>query len=384
MAAKATRYTHRPLKIALLAPLVTPIGPPFVGGAQVMLHDLGLGLARRGHQVSLFAATGSQMEAAVKLVEITVRPGELRPTDFNAPESDRLRQPGAAFFRQSELFLQIFLQLGRTQPPFDIAHAHAFDWPVFALGSLSPVPVVHTVHLPDLDQNIKAILQTSYAETGYSQAVTVSQACAATYGQNFRFDRIIYNGIETAAIPFGERGEGYLMFAGRMTPEKGPDLAIRIARAAGRRLVLAGGVYDRLFFEQVIAPELATDPNLTYLGPLDRANLFQWMSRADGLLFPSRWAEPFGLVLAESLAAGTPVISWRNGAAPEIIDPGRTGFLIDYNEDGSDQAIEEAARCVSQLSQLDRRECRRQIDERFSAEKMLDEYENYYHEVIAR
>ena len=372
----------RPLRIALLAPLVTPIAPPFLGGAQVMLHDLALGLAERGHSVTMFAATGSRLvtsgSATVNLVEVPVAPGELTPTDFSAAEGPQAITAGSAFFRQGELFLETFLKLRAAEPPFDIAHAHAFDWPAFALGAVSTLPTVHTVHLPSVDPHINALLATTYRQTGFSQAVTVSEACAATYGGQFRFDRIIYNGINTALIPFGARGEDFVLFAGRMAAEKGPDLAIEIARAAGKRLVLAGGIYDQGFYDRQIAPALAADPGLTYLGSLDRADLYDLMSRASAVLFPSRWEEPFGLVLAESLAAGTPVVSWRRGAAPEIIEDGKTGFLLPYGD------VNGAAATLSRLAEIDRAECRRQIETRFSSQKMLDQYEAYYYEVMAR
>ncbi len=382
-------YTIKPetknagkLNIALVAPLVTPIAAPFLGGAQVLLHDLALGLAGRGHDVTIFAASGSHLAdkdgktpANLHLEEVGVELGELTPADFQSMGENF---DAGAFFRQGELFLQTFLKINRPGQTFDIAHAHAFDWPAYALGPLSKVPVVHTVHLPSVDKQINAALRTTYNETGRTQAVTVSQACARTYEAEFAFDRVVYNGIDTAVIPFGPSGEGFLLFAGRMAPEKGPDLAIEIARQAGRKLVLAGGIYDRAFFEEKIQPQLAADANLKYVGLLERTALHQLMSRADGLLFPSRWEEPFGLVLAESLAAGTPVISWQRGAAPEIVTPGQTGVLLPFMD------IAGAAQAVQDLHRLDRQECRRQVEAKFSLGKMLDNYIDYYREVIAR
>lgn len=375
----------KPLKIALVAPLVAPIGPPFLGGAQVMIHDLARGLAQRGHEVTLFAAKNSCLDGKageetgrnLQMVQLAVEPGELSPADFGANGQASKIAADPSFFRQGELFLQIYLEINRKGNRFQLAHAHAFDWPAFALSPLSRVPVVHTVHLPSVDPRINAILNTTYRQTGSSSAVTVSRACAATYAGDFPFDRVIYNGIDAAPIPFGPRGQGYLLFAGRMAPEKGPDLAIAIARRAGRRLVLAGGVYDRKYYEEKIAPEL-TKGDLEYRGRLGREELCGLMSGADGVLFPSRWEEPFGLVLAEALAAGAPVISWRRGAAPEIVEDGRQGFLVAYLD------IEGAAGAVKKLKNIDRAECRNRIKVHFSLEKMLDRYEEYYFEVIAR
>jgi glycosyltransferase involved in cell wall biosynthesis len=374
-----------PLNVALVAPLVTPIAPPFLGGAQAMLHDLALGLARRGHRITLFAASGSRFEEPVEreladkltVAEVPIRPGEINPANFHTRISGQVGT-NEAFFRQGEFFLQIFLDINRGKPPFDIAHAHAFDWPAFALGPLSAVPAVHTVHLPSLDPNINAIIRSTYQKTGSSRAVTVSKACADTYAADFPFDRVIYNGIDASDIPFGKIAGDFLLFAGRMAPEKGPDLAIEIAKRAGKRLVLAGGIYDQTFFEEKIAPALKQNSDISYAGLLQRDELYRLMSAAEGLLFCSRWEEAFGLVLVESLATGTPVIAWGRGAAAEIIREGETGFLLSFMD------MDGAVKAVNNLTRLDRSEARRQIEMRFSLDKMLDEYVDYYCEVIAR
>lgn len=349
-----------------------------------MLHDLALGLAARGHDVTLFAASGSRFENKLEgcqpagklvLAEVPVKPGELSPADFQARAAGQAGL-GETFFRQGELFLQIFLDINRADPPFHLAHAHAFDWPAFAFGPLSGVPVVHTVHLSSLDRNINAMIRTTYQKTGSSRAVTVSKACAKTYAADFSFDRVIYNGINTAGMPLCTDAGDFLLFAGRMAPEKGPDLAIEIARRAGKKLVLAGGIYDRAFFEKKIEPALKEDANLSYLGILERDELYRVMSHAEGLIFTSRWEEPFGLVLVESLAVGTPVITWRRGSAPEIIDDGETGFMVPFMD------LDGAARAVRRLGELDRAEGRRQVEARFRLGRMVDEYIDYYYEVI--
>ena len=364
---------------------MTPIAPPFLGGAQALLHDLALGLAGRGHAVTLFAASGSRFEESIEskcigklvIAEVPIKPGELSPADFQARLSGEVGRDDA-LFHQGELFLKIFLDINSAVAPFDIVHAHAFDWPVFALGPLSAVPVVHTIHLPALDRNINAIVRTTYEKTGSSSAVTVSKACAQTYAAHFPFDRVIYNGIDAANIPFRKNSGDFLLFAGRMSPEKGPDLAIEIANRAGKRLVLAGGIYNQKFFDEKITPALSRSGKLSYVGILERDKLYRLMSEAEGLLFCSRWDEAFGLVLVESLATGTPVIGWRRGAAPEIIGDGETGFLLNFMD------MDGAVRAVGRLKELDRSEGRRQVETRFSLDKMLDEYVDYYSAIIAR
>jgi UDP-glucose:tetrahydrobiopterin glucosyltransferase len=311
------------------------------------------------------------------VAEVPVKPGELSPANFQARMSGDLKTD-EGFFRQGELFLQVFLNINRMMPPFDVAHAHAFDWPAFVLGPISAVPVVHTVHLPSLDPNINAVIRSTYQKIGTSRAVTVSKACAETYAADFPFDRVIYNGIDTSVIPVGKVGGDFLLFAGRMAPEKGPDLAIEIAKRAGKRLVLAGGIYDRTFFDEKIAPALDEKGNISYVGLLQRDKLYRLMSQAQGLLFCSRWEEAFGLVLVESMATGTPVIAWRRGAAAEIVREGETGFLLDFMD------MDGAVKAIDNLRTLDRSDGPRQIGQRFSLDRMVDEYVDYYCQVIDR
>jgi glycosyltransferase involved in cell wall biosynthesis len=372
------------LNIALVAPLVSPIAQPFIGGAQAFIHDYSIELARRGHKVTLFAAVGTKIEpplpedaevaARVIYREVPVKPGELAPADFNAPGG--FRETDDNFFRQAALFQEIFLEINHSSSNFDIAHCMAYDWPVFAFSPLSKVPAVHTMHIGAIDPRINDQLRQTYQLKGRAYATTVSQACASTYDSFCPLDRVIYNAVDTRTIPFSEKSEGYLLFAGRMTPEKGPDLAIEIARRAGKKLLLAGGIYDREFYESKIAPQLVQDKNLEYLGQLRRAELFELMRQAEGVLFTSRWEEPFGLVLAESLAAGTPVLSWQRGAAPEIIEESRTGFLLPFAD------VAGAAEAVTRLPELSRADCRRSIEERFSWDKIVSEYEDYYRSVL--
>src|SRR5690242_227319 len=188
-----------PLRLALIAPLVTPIAPPFLGGAQVLLHDLALGLAGRGHSVTLFGARGSRFEngnsAKVTIREVEVGSEELKLADFNIRGEDEGATADATFFREAELFLEIYLEINRSGH-FDIAHAHAFDWPAYAFAPLTRLPTVHTIHLPAVDRYINNILRIAYQQTGVSNCVTVSKTCASTYKPYFSYDRVIYNGVD--------------------------------------------------------------------------------------------------------------------------------------------------------------------------------------------
>jgi UDP-glucose:tetrahydrobiopterin glucosyltransferase len=364
------------LNIALVAPLVTPIAPPFVGGAQVLLYDLAVGLVGRGHTVTLYAAQGSKVPG-VKLIELATGDANLNLADFSKrAATGQGADANTAYHNQERLFLEVFLEIGQTQD-YQIAHAHAFDLPCYAFGALCRVPTVHTVHLAAVDNTINQTLAAIYRKTGSSHCVTVSQACAHTYNAFFPFDQIIYNGLNLAEIPFGERGEDFLLFVGRMSPEKGADKAIEIALQAKKRLIMFGAIYDKEFFAGKIAPLLAKHPDLLeYRGETDRQEIWDWMRQAAGLLFMPQWEEAFGLVLAEAQACGLPVIAFDRGACREIVVNNETGFLLAPND------LEGAVNAVKKLNQIRRESCRQRIAANFTLEKMLDAYEDYYYTII--
>ncbi len=200
-------------------------------------------------------------------------------------------------------------------------------------------------------------------------------ACAATYAPYTPVDHVIYNGLDLSTIPFVEHGaeNAPLLFAGRITPEKGVEAAIEIAEQAGRHLLLAGGVYDSSYYQERILPRLQQAGNrVTYLGQLDRSTLWQVMGKSLGLLFPIEWDEPFGLTPVEAMATGTPVIAYRRGAVEEIIQHGTTGFLVKPGDRAN------AASYVNELSMLSRMQCRSHVEQHFSLERMLDGYEDVY------
>ena len=394
------------MRVALVAPLVSTIAEPHVGGAQALLADLAKGLVQRGHQVTLFARAGSSVPN-VYIEPITVpdsvRPanffellrestatnladainrvpschperseGSLRPSDAGSPcLGDRDRA-------QANLFLELFLQLRGRSAEFDLIHAHAFDWPAFACSTLvHAIPVLHTIHLPALSVEINSALRVLHRQGHPLTLITVSHACARTYADYTSIDHVIYNGLDLGAIPFAPvvSAEAPLLFAGRIAPEKGVEAAIEIAKRAGRRLLIAGGIYDRDYYEERIVPKLqGAGEQVTYVGLLERRALWEMMGRSLGLLFPIEWDEPFGLTAVEAMATGTPVIAFRRGAAAEVIRDGETGFLVDPGD------RTQAAVLVDKLRDISRRGCRAHVEAHFALEKMIDAYERVYRE----
>jgi UDP-glucose:tetrahydrobiopterin glucosyltransferase len=372
------------MRVALIAPLISPIAPPFLGGAQALLADLAAGLAERGHQVTLFAASGSTIPApGVTIRDTGIDSHQFLPARFHPTESESESDtPDPFFFRSADAFLRVFTLLEQELDDYDLIHAHAFDWPSFAFGALVATqrPLIHTLHLPAVNPAINALLHELHETGNPTRLITVSEACARTYRPYVPMDAIIPNGIDTDIIPFGPQADadGCVLFAGRLSPEKGVTDAIEIARRAGRHLSLAGGIYDTAYFEQAIQPLLhARKHDLEYIGQLPRADLWSLMGHATAVLLPINWEEPFGLVAAEAMAAGCPVIAYTRGALPEIVKDGETGFLVPPGD------VDAAARAIVAASSLSRAACRERAQQYFGLTRMLDNYERFYQQAVA-
>jgi glycosyltransferase involved in cell wall biosynthesis len=189
--------------------------------------------------------------------------------------------------------------------------------------------------------------------------------------------RVIHHGIDAEEFPFGDGSGGFALFLGRMAEEKGPHRAIAVARKAGLPVVLAGKMrepWEQEFFEAEVQPLLGEDA--TYLGEVPHERKVELLARAKALLFPIRWNEPFGLVMLEALACGTPVLAFREGAAPEVVEHGTTGFLCDDEED--------MAAALARVEELDRRACRAAVEGYFSTRRMVAEHLEVYEELAGR
>jgi UDP-glucose:tetrahydrobiopterin glucosyltransferase len=363
------------MRVALVAPLVSAIAQPYLGGAQALLADLAQGLLRRGHNVTLFARDESFVPGID--IEPVAVPSDVEPASFS--EEARERPANTSFFTQANLFLDLFLQLQHRSAEFDVIHVHAFDWPAYACSTLiHDIPVLHTLHLPAVSPEINTALRVLDQQGHPVTLITVSHACARTYLEYTPIDHVIYNGLDLDAIPFSPKPskEAPLLFAGRIAPEKGVEDAIEIAAMAGYRLLVAGGIYDRHYYKERIQPRLeVAGERVTYLGQLERLALWKIMGQSLGLLFPIEWDEPFGLTAVEAMATGTPVIAYRRGAMEEIIRHGETGFLVEEGERAH------AAALVDDLYDIPRARCRAHVEANFALDEMIDKYERVYREV---
>ena len=361
------------MRIAMLAPISWPLPPTGYGPWEQVASNLTEALVASGHDVTLFAAAGTQTTA--KLIETCPHAFEKWP--------DSERQRPRAFDRQSGLLegppdwrareqLHIAACMERAAAgEFDVVHSHLH---VHALvfGRLIPCPLVSTLHGAAWVRAAHPAFL-AYAEMPF---VSISDA-ERQFLPELNYVATVYNGIRIADFPFEQDKEDYLLFAGRLAPEKGPHEAIEVARRAGRRLLIAGMIEEQHeeYFNTQVRPHI-DGKAVEYLGLLSKEELAPLYQRAAAVLFPIHWCEPFGLVAVEAQASGTPLIANRRGALPEIIIEGRTGFVVD--------SVDEAVTAVGQVSRLSARACRENAETRFSAEAMSAGYSTVYQKLIGR
>ena len=357
-----------PMRLALLAPLVAPLRPAQVGGAQVVLSELARRLAAGGDDVEVIAAPGSRLPG------VTVRPAHgggpypqalLHWTDRHDGDWPSL-QAGAYLRLASEL---------RTRPP-DVVHAHAHDWPAFYALAAAGLPTVHTLHLGPLDPAAAAAARQAADTTLRPTFVAVSRALARQWRGIVPVDAVIGNGADPNAIPFSATPVADLaLVAGRIAPEKGTHRAIAAARRSGLRILLAGDVYDPAYFDEKVAPLLGSD--VEHLGAIPHRRLARLYGRAAVAVVASLWEEPFGMVALEANLAGTPVAGFARGALPEVV--GRAGGVL--TEDATVRGLTAAIR--SALT-MDRQRTRGAAVRRHPIATMVDRYRALYATVAAR
>jgi glycosyltransferase involved in cell wall biosynthesis len=337
------------MRIAQIAPLYESVPPKLYGGTERVVAWLTKALVHRGHEVTLFASGDSRTSARL----ISPCPRALR-LDGAGPDAVAMHtaELADAFTRSAE---------------FDVMHSHV-DYLAFPFSRRARSRVVHTMH-GRLDAPHVPLL---FDEFGDLPVVSISDAQRAPLrGRAVNWAGTVHHGLPVTDIPFGADPEAYLVFLGRMSPEKRPDLAIEIARRVGLPLKVAAKVEvaDRHYFDRVISP-LLDDPLVEFVGEVNDAQKFDLLGGALCLLFPIDWPEPFGITMIESLACGTPVIARPCGAVPEIVIDGVTGFIGD--------TVEELAHAVKRLDHLDRARCRLDVQERFSIDAMATRYEAVY------
>ncbi len=340
------------MRIAIVAPIWFPVPPKGYGGIELVVSLLADGLADAGHDVTLFASGGSVTKAnLVTTIEVP-------------PDPSHLGNPWYDGFQALTSYLQV--------DGFDIVHDHAgVMGPVCGAMLRGQPPVVHTLHGPWTDET--RLLFGVAARHIHLVSISEAQRAANT---DVRYAATVYNGIDLAAYPLREEKEDSLVFIGRANPDKGPKEAITIARRAGlplHMLLKRGEVPEREYFAREIEPLLASD--ITLHENISHEEKVDLLGRARAMVFPIRWPEPFGLVMVEAMACGTPVVTTNWGAAPELVEHGVTGFRCD----GDDDLVE----AVGQASTLSPTACRRRVEENFSDTAMVSGYERLFERILA-
>ena len=341
------------LRIAQVAPLYESVPPKLYGGTERVVSYLTEELVRQGHRVTLFASGDSRTSAElVAVCEGAVRLG---------------REPTAAIALHTLLIEAVFARAD----VFDVIHCHT-DSIHLPLARRCPVPVITTLH-GRLDV---AGLEPLHREFAELPLVSISNAQRAPLPWA-SWAGTVHHGLPLELYrPHYDAGR-YLVFLGRISPEKRVDRAIAIARRAALPLKIAAKIdaVDREYFALEIEPLLAA-PGVEYVGEIDESAKTELLGGALALLFPIDWPEPFGLAMIEAMACGTPVIAFARGSVPEVVDPGITGYIV--------SSIGEAVACVERARGLDRHECRRQFERRFCAARMAQEYCSIYRKCEAR
>jgi len=339
------------MRIALVAPPWYAVPPSGYGGIEWVVALLADGLVDRGHDVTLFAPPGSRTKARL------VSPlGEQPPPD----------SIGNPWFEASHA-----VSAYEESERFDILHDHTGPVGV-AIGALIESPIVHTLHGPFTPESL--MLYSRIARHLWFVAISESQRSMGP--PDLRWAGVIYNGIPMRNYPYREEKDDFLFFLGRADEEKAPHLAVEAARRAGRRLVMCvtrKNERERRYWAEQVEPLLGDDVEVH--GEVDPQQKADLLAAAQALLFPIQWAEPFGLVMTEAMACGTPVVAWRNGAVPEVVDDGVTGFVV--------ESMDEMVRAIDRVGELDKRALRAHVEERFSADAMVDGYERAYERILA-
>jgi glycosyltransferase involved in cell wall biosynthesis len=343
------------LRIAQVAPLYERVPPALYGGTERVVAHLTDELVRRGHAVTLFASGDSRTRARLE-----------------APLATALRLDPAQPDPLSAHVLEVAMAFERAEQ-FDVIHSHV-DCLAFPFGRLVPTPTVHTLHgrldPPHLLPLFRYFRDVDLVSISDAQRAPLRRLPLAWAGT-------VHHGIPLARYPYSPKGGRYLAFLGRIAPEKRVDLAIATARRVGLPLKVAAKVdaADRRYFEREVRP-LLDDPLVEFVGEIGDDAKPAFLGGALALLFPIDWPEPFGLVMIEALACGTPVVARACGSVPEVIESGRTGFVVD--------TLDELVEAVKRVGNIDRAACRRHVEARFTVERMADDYEAIYRRLARR
>jgi len=366
------------MRIAILASNVIrlPPSPEYIpqgysGAPEHITSVLSESLIKRGYDVTLFASGDSQTSS--RLVSVTTKSTSMDP---NIGMDHHMDYENLLVSRCYEM---------ACKNEFDLIHS-MMDTRSFMFAPFTSVPTVCTLHSPLI--TIRKDLLSRYPNAQWYVSISNSQRIPLPH---LRYAGTVYHGIDITAFSLGDGKEGYYLFVGRMVENKGIQAAIDATKEAHVSLYLLGEPIEHdTYWSDHVAPFI-DDTNVKHEGFVEKEKLIAYYQQATALLFPIQWEEPFGLVMVEAMACGTPVIAYNRGSVPEIVRDGVTGFIIDPNDEPrpgkgtwtiKKQGIDGLVEAIGRIGEIDRKACRRHVEEHFTVEKMVDGYEEVYREIM--
>lgn len=373
------------LKIAILAsnhiklpPLPEDVPQGFSGSPEKIMSVITEGMVKKGHDVTLFASGDSQTNA--RLVSVTQR-----ATAFDPPIDKKQ-------YHEFEYLLISTCYRMAKEKQFDIVHS-SFDTRSAYLAPLVSTPTVSTLHSP-LDDHVRQRILPHFANTQYYISISNAQRKPLP---NLQYIQTIYHGIDILSMQFSDNiQDDYMLFVGRIVADKGIDTSISVAEKLKRKLYLLGSVDEtQPFWTKEIKPHI-DNILISHFGYIPKERVNHFYQNAKFFLFPIRWEEPFGLVMIEAMATGTPVVAFARGSVPEIMKDGETGFIVNPSDDDirgdwiiKKTGIEGLCEAVGRIYSMSeeeylqmRKNCRAHVEKNFTVEKMVDEYEKVYRNIL--
>ncbi|HEY3373933.1 MAG TPA: glycosyltransferase family 4 protein [Candidatus Aquicultor sp.] len=338
------------MKILLIAPPWIRVPPKGYGGIEWVVSLLADGLADRGHDVTLFATGDSETKATLKYTFDVGQTAKMGMMMYDATQA-------------SEAF--------KIADEFDIVHDHN-GFVSVAMSHRLKTPMLHTLHGPFTEDT--SIFYKHFKDACYYNAISEYQRSCCP---ELNYVNTVYNAIDAANYPYSEDKEDYLILVSRVSPLKGTHLAIEVAKELGERLILVGKVdpCDMEYFKEKVKPHI-DGKQIFFTGEIGEQDKRNLLMKAKCFIFPIQWPEPFGLVMAEAMACGTPVVAIRNGSSPEVLNGAKVGYIVD--------AVEEMPAAVKKAAEIDPKVCREYVIANFSPEQMAANYEANYELMLER
>lgn len=348
------------LRIAVIVPPFTTVPPPGQGGIERIAQEMIEGFVKRGYKVTLLAA--GKYKGSAKFVQIFKKTISERKIDTTYIESSR------SLRIESVYIARVMTELNKREKEFDIVFNHMRGgYLLLSLSHFLKVPVVSILHLPIFKE--LGDLLSCYKKPN---VVTISNSQRKGFS-NVNYLATVYNGVDVKEFKFSQKPENYFLFMGALGEHKNPKDAILAAKRAKVKLILAGGKKREPYFSKEIKP-LIDGKQIKYVGEVSGKRRIELFKYARAFVFPIKWQEPFGLVMIEAMASGTPVIAYPNGAVREVVKDKETGFIV--------KNVDEIVKAIKNIDKINRKKCRQRVEKYFSVEKMVDGYEKIIKKLV--